>query len=286
MNELKIIEWNIHGAASMGWNNKYEIKKFVVDRIISEKAQIVILNEFVISIGWDYFQSELTKNEYIWFIAHTSSQNGILIAINTNIEGLSIEKIKKYEGNNITSIVNDHIKEQPNFLQVKLEINNQSVYIIGIRIRDDESYKNKMKQFEEILKQLKTIGKDEVVMISGDFNHGAIKYESDENYNYEDNSRKDYNYQMMRKLFKDLNLDSHTPDYGSYGRKFSWVMKFQNIKVKEDHIITKKVKVTSIDYLWDFITSENGYGNLKPEDYKSNLIGLPDHAILTATIEI
>ena len=42
------MEWNIHGAASMGWNNDYSIKKFVVDRIIAEKADIAILVEFVI----------------------------------------------------------------------------------------------------------------------------------------------------------------------------------------------------------------------------------------------
>ena len=56
---MKIMDWNIHGAASVGWNNGYPIEKFVVDRILAEKSDIVIINEFAISKGWDYFQENL-----------------------------------------------------------------------------------------------------------------------------------------------------------------------------------------------------------------------------------
>ena len=70
--KLKAMVWNIHGAASTGWSNNYQIKKFVVDKIISINADIVIINEFVISKGWDYFQDKLVENNYIWFLTCSS----------------------------------------------------------------------------------------------------------------------------------------------------------------------------------------------------------------------
>lgn len=283
--KLKVIEWNIHGAASMGWNNNYTIPKFVVDRILNEKAEIIILTEFVISKGWDYLQSKFEENNYVWFMTHTSYQNGILIAINKNIEGLDLEEIKKYKGDKTSSTMDTDVAERPDFLQVEFKIKDQLIFIIGTRIRDD-SFKNKREQFENLLKQVKSIGEGGAVIIAGDFNHGAIKNESDENYNYEGSVREDYNYQLIRKLFIDINYATYTPDYGTYGRKFSWVMENPAIKIKEDHVITRNVKVTNEDYLWDFVSQNNGYGNLKAADYKTHLKGLPDHAILVADIEL
>jgi hypothetical protein len=81
MSKLKIMEWNIHGTSSMGWNNGYTIKEFVVNRIMDAEADIIILVEFVVAKGWDYFQSKFEEKNYVWFMTNTSSQNGIFIAI-------------------------------------------------------------------------------------------------------------------------------------------------------------------------------------------------------------
>lgn len=67
-----------------------------------------------------------------------------------------------------------------------------------------------------------------------------------------------------------------------------WVIKNSNVvgKALIDHIIAKGLGIKDLKYSWDFVSEKNGYGNLKPEDYKSHLVGLPDHAILSATVEL
>lgn len=285
MSKFKILEWNIRGAATMGWNNNYEIKEFVVDTIMSEKEDIVILNEFVISKGWDYFQAKLADNNYIWFMTYTSSQNGILIAINKNIDDLELEDKKIFGQNLISTKLSSNQIGNPNFLQIKFQVNKQTVYVMGVRIRQD-SFKNRRKQFELLLDQVKSIKKDDYIIIAGDFNHGAIKYESDLEYDYKGNDREYYSYQMIFREFMDINCEMHTPDKGRYGHKFSWVMKEPMIKIKEDHLITRGNMILSeSDYKWDFLTCGNGYKYLKPEDYKDVKCGYPDHAILIATVE-
>lgn len=84
MKEFTIVEWNVRGAASLPWNNNYEIKGWVVDEILKDSPMCIILTEFVISKGWDYLQSELEKKKYIWFVTSSTAGNGILIAINKN----------------------------------------------------------------------------------------------------------------------------------------------------------------------------------------------------------
>lgn len=59
--------------------------------------------------------------------------------------------------------------------------------------------------------------------------------------------------------------------------------------MKEDHINSKNISVTCAErYDWSFEKDNHGYGNITPEDYKSghDMVGLPDHAILTAVAYI
>lgn len=81
MKKLKALEWNIRAAAAVGWDNDYDIKPWIVDMITSNDYDIVILNEFAISNGWDYCQCQLKENGYVWVMTYTSYENGILIAI-------------------------------------------------------------------------------------------------------------------------------------------------------------------------------------------------------------
>lgn len=58
-----------------------------------------------------------------------------------------------------------------------------------------------------------------------------------------------------------------------------------------DHFIIRGVTINQLKYDWDFVSKENGYKDdnnrvLKSSDYKSFLIGYPDHEILIAEIDI
>lgn len=87
-----------------------------------------------------------------------TTQNGILIAINKNIDNLDLNNIEQYQDNNVSFLINTNIAEMPDFLQVKLEINKRPLIIIGTRIRvetDKYDYNGpklilKQKQFEAL----------------------------------------------------------------------------------------------------------------------------------------
>lgn len=277
---LKVIEWNIHGAASMGWNNNYTIQEFVVNRIIDadEKADIIILVEFVVAKGWDYLQSKFEENNYIWFMTYISSQNGILIAIKKHIEGLNLEEIKKCEGDKISTTMNTGIAEKPDFIQVELKVEEkQPIFIIGTRIRvdsgkntdDDKKVALKRNQFKELDAYLSKIGSGQVIC-AGDFNaYWPSIWKTKKNTTLPKTSQ---------------TYDLHT-QWDLAKKQFSYVLPI-GTKCTFDHIISRGVAVSNIEYNWDFVSISNGYDNLKAEDYKSHLIGLPDHAILIADIEL
>lgn len=284
MDNLKLMGWNINQRSNFA--NNTIIPPVVIITIKEMKADIIVLTEFFKVKNYNDFVSDLEKENYTVFLDPRKAEeniNQVLIAITNKLDTKKSGKVEW--------LSSDIKGANPNFLKIEVSHNNESLTIIGTRIRVDDcsntDFINRKSQFNSLLSH---IGDNtrclEKVIVIGDFNHGAIKNESNENYDYADNVRKDYNYQMIRRLFQTISYDTHTPNYGKYGDKFSWVMKNPVIKIKEDHIISKGVSINCVDYNWDFVTSNNGYGKLKPEDYKSHLTGLPDHAILVASMTI
>lgn len=78
---MKTYEWNIGMAATIPSNNGYNLKSWVIEEIIKDQPDIIVLTEFVVSRGIDYFFEVLEKNNYHWFISSSTKQNGILIAL-------------------------------------------------------------------------------------------------------------------------------------------------------------------------------------------------------------
>lgn len=275
--KIKIIEWNIHGAAALPWNNSdekkesYEIKEWIVDRIIAESADIVVLTEFVLSKGWDYFQDRLSKEKYVWFVNTYTSGNGILIAIKND---------SRFDFTNITEYKDGYVNtsealtgiDKPDFYEIKVKYNNSPLSIIGVRIRKDIKTKSSHflnKQFESLDSYLSSI-KNDVICI-GDFNV------------YWGNTWKTEKNHTLPKTSKEFSL--HTPEYPKYDW-YSFVHE-DGKGAQLDHLITN-IKNTEIkcEYKWDFITTEeNGYKKLEKKEYK-NIRGLPDHAILSCELTI
>ena len=59
--------------------------------------------------------------------------------------------------------------------------------------------------------------------------------------------------------------------------------KFKN---SEDDLSRKKGYKMYAKYDWSFVNEKNGYGKLTAKDLKTEAVGLPDHAILTAECAI
>ena len=255
--------WNIHGAGGYG---NYAIPNFVADKILNKNVDIAIIVEFITGKGWDYLIGTLEKSYDIFISPYTSGINQVMIAL------------KKEKGFEVKRILTENPieKEKPEFLQVETELEGKSFAIIGVRIKTQGTNKQIDSQFEFLKDHLKTL-ENSNVLCAGDFNVWKTPL-----------SKK-------LKLDKTSKYNIFTPEYsmvdGDFNTLDTWSAVIKNSKDEVgkaliDHIIAKGLGIKDLKYSWDFVSEKNGYGNLKPEDYKSDLVGLPDHAILSATVEL
>jgi hypothetical protein len=253
--------WNIHGAGGYG---NYAIPNFVADKILNKNVDIAIIVEFITGKGWDYLIGTLEKSYDIFISPYTSGINQVMIAL------------KKEKGFEVKRILTENPieKEKPEFLQVETKLEGKSFAIIGVRIKTQG--KQIDSQFEFLKDHLKTL-ENSNVLCAGDFNVWKTPL-----------SKK-------LKLDKTSKYNIFTPEYsmvdGDFNTLDTWSAVIKNSKDEVgkaliDHIIAKGLGIKDLKYSWDFVSEKNGYGNLKPEDYKSDLVGLPDHAILSATVEL
>lgn len=255
-NYIDAIEWNVHGMA--GYGNYYIPVRIIVDTILEmNKPKIIILTEFIKSTGYLDLKSALNCMGYeVFNTEYEPNTNGILIALDKTIfdiecEGMSLEDVEK----------------KPNYFQINTtlkNINNEKFSIIGIRIKEGDI----KEQLEVGMEYLKKINNRFICM--GDFN--AWDSYMEECLNDKVMYKQKQKWKMKHKDFKSLT---------------EWSYVFQNgNKAPLDHIICKDINLVTYDYIWSFVKNKNGYGYRRPEDYKSDLIGIPDHAILYAEFSI
>ena len=217
--QLKILGWNIRGSSSTGWSNKRIIEKEIVDELIAQDADILVINEFILSTGWDYFQQEMLKKQYVWFINLLSTENGLLIVVKENLLGNKKLYINQmYKEGMVFNEKNLNSDVCPNFIHVKLpELN-----IIGIRVRTLANYTNRKEQVLSVTNYIES-KKLKKVLFLGDFNNSTIKGDSTKCYEevreeYHWTSKNEvsdlydtYNYHILKELLpKDFSI--YTPE--------------------------------------------------------------------------
>ena len=124
-------------AATIPSNNGYNLKSCVIEEIIKDQPDIIVLTEFVVSRGIDYYFEVLEKNNYHWFISSSTKQNGILIALKESEFGF--DDTFNYE---IDSINNSEMLKcnfPPDFYELQVKYSGRKLSIIGVRIRKDLS---------------------------------------------------------------------------------------------------------------------------------------------------
>lgn len=264
---LNFFEWNIHGYGGYG---NYAIPNFVADTILEKNADIIILVEFIIGKGWDYFVNTLEKKYNIFVSPYATGRNQVLIAL------------KKGKEFNIKEILTLNPLEngKPEFLRIDLEWKQKPLTIIGVRIKSQGTNQEIASQFSFLEAQL-TLLTNTNVLCSGDFN--VWKNPLSEKLNL-----KRLNEKAKNKFC--VSTPKHAMERNNFDSLTTWSSIVKNMygkigKALIDHIIIKGLIVNDPLYSWDFVKERNGYGKLQKEAYKSHLIGLPDHAILTATIE-
>lgn len=273
--KYKIMEWNINGRT--GYGGHYQIPvKLLVDTIQEEAPDIMVLVEFVNVNG--YYDLSTLLNEMGYSIFSTKYQrgwNGIAIIVRSELQPVFVEE-RINMGNS---------DKWPDYL--KVDINDLS--IVGTRIRVDSDFSKRKEQLDLLLNRMEKYDKHFVVL--GDYNNANIKNEEDVLFETYDGQRRYYNYQMIwREVERKRKWSLLTPDQGlGYNSQYSIVTDYEGYisHTKDDHMITNLPKELCrvCKYKWDFVNERNGYGKRNSSNVLSDLIGLPDHAILVTEVE-
>lgn len=275
MENISIVEWNINQRTS----NK-SIDAFVSHELTKTKPHIIFVVEYKENT---IFEDTILMSGYkVYSTGKIQGKNEVLIAIRNDGTFTNIQK-------NIEGVPNSL-----DTLSVGVHFKGRNICLIGARIQigagDKVDYIDRGKQLRELEAYTKLIkSKFDYVIIAGDFNHGQIREEYNDDFSYKDYLQEPCSYQKIKKMFKEIDCQVCTPN-GNNNKIFSWVGKFddkRNYYVKEDHlIVSNNISQNTINYEWDFVSNKNGYGDLRNEDYKSEVSGLPDHAKLIASISI
>lgn len=266
---MKVYAWNIGMAATIYSNNGYKLLDWVIDEIVMEQPDCIVLTEFVVARGIEYYFEVLKKNNYHWFLSSVTKDNGIFIALKSS--SFSFTDTFDYEKSTVIN-GSDALtgKDLPDFYEIKVHWGNKPLSIIGIRIKYDitktkEDYQKK--QFEALDDYLSE--QTHNVICVGDFNaFWADRWNKTSNTTLPKTAKNGYHI--------------HTPRYDSNRIEgYSYVMP-DGIKVQLDHLITNIDQSITVKYDWNFIEHE---GHNVTAESANKPKGMPDHAILKATID-
>lgn len=266
--ELKVMTWNIQGAAVLSWNKSYEIKKELVDKIFDQKADVAVLTELVISKGWDYFQERLEDNDYIWFMKNRTGKNGILIFIKKHLVDKKKLVHNLYQGNAILSNTDDC-----NILRVTLPVfQNKTLTLMGVRMETGTTEASKVSlkaQYDAERKALDQVlfpkiePPNDMYIVCGDFNNARCLGDLTKRFNLEDYqgyAQSGYNLNIIKDAFDGIGFTM--ADIGDTNRGIpSWRGYIPN-----DHIFVR------------------GFENIKQCERES-ADSLSDHDIIWAKLE-
>lgn len=267
--DMKVYLWNIGMAATIPSNNGYTLLPWVIDEIITDNPDCIILPEFVVAKGIDYYIDKLEENDYHWFISSVTKNNGILIALKSS----SFDFENTFDYSTITVKTGNEVlvgNELPDFYEIQVTWNSQPLSIIGVRIKTDITGENvayKRNQFQSLDDYLSK--QNHNVLCVGDFNA------------YWGNSWSTKRNTTLAKTAAN-GYQLHTPTYNK-GDWYSFVQS-NGDKNQLDHLITNiSNRLITVEYDWSFINSAMYACNIKA-DSPNKPKGMPDHAILKATI--
>ncbi|MGB4658944.1 MAG: hypothetical protein WBI07_07185 [Mobilitalea sp.] len=253
------------------------IPPFVASEVLNREADLIILNEFVLTAGWHCFKS-LVEVEYELFASpYVSGQNGILIGLRKKVNGLDYNSIK------IIADMNTEY-ERPNFLQVDFNYMNSHYSVIGVRNRVgfDKKSEGVTTQLQAIYQHLLSLNPKSKIICAGDYNaFPRVLWKTTEIEGTMSDTLETQGFDICCPAYDGVS-DSYIRRNGDY-IKWSFVHE-DGAKSLLDHLIYLGARIEKADYDWKFVTRENGYikegKNINAEDNKEFLIGYPDHAML------
>lgn len=299
---MKLMVWNINQRSS-----GKKIPPFVSELIMDSNADIVILTEFIGAYKTNgenikIFKDSLSEKYYTFCNEKRDMErvkaNGILIAVKKGFAEITDAPEENLK-------INYKEKDQPNFLQLNIFVDGKPISIIGTRIQVDKTlteseFKKRRQQVKSLVEHIVKLGNKNII-VAGDFNNAKIHGAEEADYLsvrdvYSGKGRDKplvtfdtYNYHIMKGVFVRAGFTVSTPSGEQYSCGFKLDDKYKPSKgyLKEDHIMTKNLKVKNLKYCDDFIRNYklDVEWELKRDAY-AIISPFPDHAILTAEVEV
>ena len=285
-NIINVLEWNLN----FGSYDTAEPAKFVGNyirrsdvAILTEVRANKALTDMINALGYDCIASE-DFGEYT---------NQVVIAAKPEYG------LKKISGRLIGA------DEGPDFLHGSIEVANEKVNIIGMRVRMAD-YPDRYEQVKLARKYISSVMG--AVICTGDFNNGQIRGDEDAKYSevadlyrFRGNSEKlsdlrFYNFHLIKDLFSEkLVIDEPTGEYSSWGLckgKNGLIYGWGN-RIKNDLLFHSRdiKKVSKSRYSWEHVRrNKKSYLEMikRNSTRNGNKIdhGYPDHARLISELLI
>lgn len=241
---IKIVESSLNLRIERGKKKEdYSLSKVVADKQLSFQADIYANVEFMSCDNDAYLQAfeDAGYNSYV--------------SIDYKGRGILCEIKNEYEVTKIGEMSNPHM------LHLRIRKGHHYIDLITIRILvsdgTDADFRDRKKQWQEILSYINNLSDKSHIILTGDFNHGVIAGNINE---YCFKPRQYFNYQMVVSNLYKKTVTLH-PIEGSSYRGY----------MRIDHIATgEKITVNAAEYNDLF----NG----------AEAIGIPDHKSIVANI--
>lgn len=268
-----------------GWNINMRSQSGLIPSFVSDKTagdDVAVFLEYKRNFA---FESNLRT---AGFVVKTSPQqaglNEVLIAVKSEIKQLPLpSELAAQEA---------VLRETTDILSVPIVYEKKKILVLGTRVRikayDAETNVNEyvergqqMAAIAEYVSSAKSFGFD--ALLYGDFNHGQSYSVTGPDFvdTFFDYSGLVSNPASLEKLQELFGKEAVLSPVGERTDVFSWTN--GRARIKLDHLILSAgLKVTDLQYDWEFVTPENGYEGDRFA-WKSQR-GLPDHARLLATI--
>lgn len=290
---MRVLVWNINQQSGRNQQDtRQEIPGFVEEEILNAGADVIVLTEFMSATNQENIQrfkahSRLNDKYELYCNEERDKKrqkaNGILIAVKNGFAEF------KSPANEIINTSNAN--DQPNFLQLDIEVNAKPISIIGVRIKvggglTRSAYLERHRQLSSLIEHIKTLD-TQSILVAGDFNNAYIPRNRDYSNRVTDGT---YNYHIMQNDFADVGMTVYTPDGEHYSCGFKLINHETKVNcgyLKEDHIIAKGLIVTNPHYCHSFMKDYEVNKEWK-RDKGEYIIAppYPDHAILTADVDL
>ncbi len=268
----KVIGWNINQRSGLG----KEIPGLVSEELVAQSADIIVLTEVVKNGNLSSFIAKMQSNGYDSAISLNENTNEVCILWKKDLYQMIV-----VDDSLITAKENDN----PNYLRVELKDQDDIRFnVVGYRIRvgNKESkgeYEFRARQMRIVVNKLSELtGPTMVVTDSNNLRRGA--------------KTEEWNLSVIDSMLAEVGYKRNTPEGSSI---FEANPALEEYEFAEDHIITKGISISDIEYDREFVQRDTeiymwGKDFCKHIEgtsyYKQIRVGYPDHAIVKGYFEV